>query len=103
VSALTGLADVARHLAGCDATQYTRHEGSKCVDVDDDVASNICQTLASGTAELPQIYANFKNGKSEGISFAFVVTWLTGDVFNLLGCVTSPTLPTQLYTVGPSV
>ena len=61
-------------------------------------ALGLASILAWGTAELPQIYANFRNGRSEGISLAFIVTWLTGDAFNLLGCAVSPTLPTQLYT-----
>jgi len=41
---------------------------------------------------------SIRSGKSDGISFAFVATWLTGDVLNLVGCVVSPTLPMQLYT-----
>ena len=61
-------------------------------------ALGLASILAWGSAELPQIYANFRNGRSEGISLAFIVTWLTGDALNLLGCAVSPTLPTQLYT-----
>eukprot|EP00227_Mantoniella_beaufortii_P009494 CAMPEP_0197595426 /NCGR_PEP_ID=MMETSP1326-20131121/22843_1 /TAXON_ID=1155430 /ORGANISM="Genus nov. species nov., Strain RCC2288" /LENGTH=118 /DNA_ID=CAMNT_0043161787 /DNA_START=165 /DNA_END=518 /DNA_ORIENTATION=+ len=81
------------------ATQYF----GDCVCGDRDAASfllGLASIAAWGTAEIPQIYANFRAGRSEGISFAFIVTWLTGDAFNLLGCATSPTLPTQLYTAS---
>ncbi|ACO62391.1 predicted protein, partial [Micromonas commoda] len=54
--------------------------------------------VAWGVAELPQIVANWRNRSSEGVSLAFIATWLTGDAFNLVGCAVSPTLPTQLYT-----
>lgn len=50
-------------------------------------------------AEIPQIVTNFKSGSSEGISLAFLMTWLIGDLFNLIGCLLEPaTIPTQLYT-----
>ncbi len=58
----------------------------------------LVSVFAWGVAELPQIVTNFRNGTSEGVSFAFVATWLTGDALNLIGCAVSPTLPTQLYT-----
>jgi hypothetical protein len=53
---------------------------SDCVCGDRDVASfllGLASIAAWGTAELPQIWANFRAGKSEGISFMFIVTWLT--------------------------
>lgn len=50
-------------------------------------------------AEIPQIFTNFKNGSTEGVSLAFLMTWVAGDVFNLIGCLLEPaTLPTQFYT-----
>eukprot|EP00898_Chlorokybus_atmophyticus_P000499 jgi/Chlat1/144/Chrsp1S03235 len=51
-----------------------------------------------GVAELPQIVANYRLGKSEGVSLAFIMTWTVGDIFNLIGCYVSDTLPTQFYT-----
>lgn len=51
-----------------------------CVCSDRDIASfvlGLASIAAWGVAELPQIWANFWAGKSEGISFAFIVTWLT--------------------------
>jgi len=50
-------------------------------------------------AEIPQIFTNFKNGSTEGVSLAFLMTWVVGDLFNLIGCLLEPaTLPTQFYT-----
>ncbi|XP_057498569.1 seven transmembrane protein 1-like isoform X2 [Actinidia eriantha] len=52
-----------------------------------------------GIAEIPQIVTNFRTKSSHGLSFLFLITWVTGDVFNLVGCVLEPaTLPTQFYT-----
>lgn len=62
-----------------------------CVCSDRDIASfvlGLASIAAWGVAELPQIWANFWAGKSEGISFAFIVTWLTArgqtDVSSIL-------------------
>ncbi|KAJ3693761.1 hypothetical protein LUZ60_009241 [Juncus effusus] len=51
-----------------------------------------------GIAEVPQIMTNFKNKSTEGLSVTFLITWLVGDLFNLIGCFLEPaTLPTQFY------
>ncbi|XP_059592376.1 probable vacuolar amino acid transporter YPQ1 isoform X3 [Vitis vinifera] len=52
-----------------------------------------------GVAEIPQIITNFRTKSSHGVSLAFLLTWIAGDVFNLVGCLLEPaTLPTQYYT-----
>ncbi|XP_022631565.1 seven transmembrane protein 1 isoform X1 [Vigna radiata var. radiata] len=52
-----------------------------------------------GVAEIPQIITNFRAKSSHGVSLAFLLTWVAGDIFNLVGCVLEPaTLPTQYYT-----
>ncbi|XP_028763998.1 probable vacuolar amino acid transporter YPQ1 [Neltuma alba] len=52
-----------------------------------------------GVAEIPQIITNFHTKSSHGVSLAFLLTWVAGDIFNLVGCLLEPaTLPTQLYT-----
>ncbi|XP_041002250.1 probable vacuolar amino acid transporter YPQ3 isoform X3 [Juglans microcarpa x Juglans regia] len=52
-----------------------------------------------GVAEIPQIITNFQTKSGHGVSLAFLLTWVVGDVFNLVGCVLEPaTLPTQYYT-----
>ncbi|KAH9620648.1 hypothetical protein KSS87_006369 [Heliosperma pusillum] len=51
-----------------------------------------------GVAEIPQIVTNFRTKSTEGLSFAFLLTWIIGDFFNLFGCLLEPaTLPTQFY------
>src|SRR4051812_33621351 len=35
----------------------------------------------------PQIVENFRRSSAEGLSTFFVIIWLTGDVFNVLGAV----------------
>ncbi|CAL9084282.1 unnamed protein product [Musa textilis] len=52
-----------------------------------------------GIAEVPQIITNFHNKSGHGVSLAFLLTWVVGDIFNLVGCLLEPvTLPTQFYT-----
>ena len=62
------------------------------------LAFGLLSIVTWGVAEVPQIWENFKKGRSEGVSLAFISTWLLGDAFNLAGCFLTPTLPTQLYT-----
>ena len=86
---------------GFEAWRWTQRWFGDCVCSSRDAASfalGLVSVFAWGVAELPQIVANFRNGTSEGVSFAFIATWLTGDALNLVGCAVSPTLPTQLYT-----
>lgn len=52
-----------------------------------------------GVAEIPQIMTNFRAKSSHGVSLVFLLTWVAGDIFNLVGCLLEPaTLPTQYYT-----
>ena len=54
-----------------------------CVCGDRDIVSFVLglTSIAAGTTvALPQIWENFRNGKSEGISFALIVTWITARV-----------------------
>ncbi|CAD5184467.1 unnamed protein product [Musa acuminata subsp. malaccensis] len=49
-------------------------------------------------AEIPQIMTNYCEKSTEGLSIAFLMTWIVGDLFNLIGCLLEPaTLPTQYY------
>ena len=36
---------------------------------------------------LPQIYENYSRSSSEGLSIEFIIIWLIGDIFNVLGSV----------------
>ncbi|KAE8685381.1 hypothetical protein F3Y22_tig00111098pilonHSYRG00011 [Hibiscus syriacus] len=64
------------------------------------VGSLLCQgKQALQCLEIPQIIANFQTKSSHGVSLLFLLTWVAGDVFNLVGRLLEPaTLPTQFYT-----
>jgi len=44
----------------------------------------------------PQIIENFRRGSADGLSIVFIVIWLAGDVFNILGAVLQGVLPTMV-------
>lgn len=53
----------------------------------------------------PQIVENFRRSSADGLSLVFLVTWLLGDVFNILGAVLQDVKPTMIllavyYTVA---
>ncbi|KAJ4705705.1 PQ-loop repeat family protein / transmembrane family protein [Melia azedarach] len=58
----------------------------------------LASVISWGVAEIPQIVTNYKQKSTEGLSIAFLTTWIVGDLFNLFGCMLEPaTLPTQYY------
>ncbi|KAH9610927.1 hypothetical protein KSS87_011335 [Heliosperma pusillum] len=62
-------------------------------------AFGLISLVAWGVAEVPQIITNFRTKSSHGVSLTFLLTWVVGDIFNLVGCLLEPaTLPTQYYT-----
>jgi solute carrier family 66 (lysosomal lysine-arginine transporter), member 1 len=48
----------------------------------------------------PQIYENFSLKSGEGLSIAFVVIWLLGDLCNLVGASMAGLLPTVIILAG---
>ena len=44
----------------------------------------------------PQIFENFRRKSADGLSLLFLVIWLAGDVFNILGAVLQGVLPTMI-------
>lgn len=44
----------------------------------------------------PQIYENYTLQSGEGLSVPFVVIWLLGDLFNLVGAALAGLLPTVI-------
>ncbi|KAF3530927.1 hypothetical protein DY000_02036400 [Brassica cretica] len=69
--------------------------------LNDDVsfALGIVSLICWGVAEIPQIITNFRTKSSHGVSLSFLLAWVAGDIFNLIGCLLEPaTLPTQFYT-----
>ncbi|KAF2542293.1 hypothetical protein F2Q68_00028720 [Brassica cretica] len=62
-------------------------------------ALGIVSLICWGVAEIPQIITNFRTKSSHGVSLSFLLAWVAGDIFNLIGCLLEPaTLPTQFYT-----
>ncbi|KAL4278841.1 hypothetical protein GQ457_03G024310 [Hibiscus cannabinus] len=58
----------------------------------------LVSVLSWGVAEIPQIITNYKEKSVQGLSLGFLITWIIGDLFNLVGCILEPaTLPTQFY------
>ncbi|XP_030453265.2 probable vacuolar amino acid transporter YPQ1 [Syzygium oleosum] len=58
----------------------------------------VVSVISWSVAEIPQIVTNYKQKSAEGLSIAFLITWVLGDFFNLFGCMLEPaTLPTQYY------
>lgn len=43
----------------------------------------------------PQILENFRRHSADGLSLIFIIVWLLGDIFNILGAVLQGVLPTM--------
>ncbi|KAH6643226.1 PQ loop repeat-domain-containing protein [Boeremia exigua] len=68
-------------------------------DLDVEALSEICGTtsiVAWVVVFSPQILKNFRRGSSDGLSLHFLVVWLLGDVFNVVGAILQGTLPTMI-------
>jgi hypothetical protein len=44
----------------------------------------------------PQIIQNFQRGSADALSIQFIIVWLLGDVFNIIGAVYQGVLPTMV-------
>lgn len=67
--------------------------------IDADVVSGITGSISLTCWIIvfaPQIHENFKRKSSEGLSLMFVILWLVGDLFNVLGAVLQGVLPTMI-------
>lgn len=56
----------------------------------------------------PQIYENWRRKSAEGLSVLFVIIWLLGDLFNVVGSVFQNVLPTMVllafyYTLADAI
>ncbi|KAE8351758.1 PQ loop repeat-domain-containing protein [Aspergillus coremiiformis] len=66
--------------------------------IDLEALSGICGSISIACWVVvfsPQIIENFRRGSAEGLSLLFLVVWLAGDVFNILGAVLQGVLPTM--------
>ncbi|KAI9725011.1 MAG: hypothetical protein M1812_000287 [Candelaria pacifica] len=64
-----------------------------------DALSGICGSISIACWVVvfsPQIIENSRRGSAEGLSLQFLIVWLAGDVFNILGAVLQGVLPTMV-------
>ncbi|EAU31176.1 conserved hypothetical protein [Aspergillus terreus NIH2624] len=67
--------------------------------LDLDALSGICGSISIACWVVvfsPQIIENFRRSSADGLSLLFLVVWLAGDVFNILGAVLQGVLPTMI-------
>ncbi|KAK5126529.1 hypothetical protein LTR08_004670 [Meristemomyces frigidus] len=67
--------------------------------LDIDALSGVCGSISIACWVVvfsPQIIENFRRSSAEGLSVEFVIIWLAGDIFNILGSVLQNVLPTML-------
>ncbi|KAI1505433.1 PQ-loop-domain-containing protein [Biscogniauxia marginata] len=81
------------------------------LNLDVEAISGICGSISIAAWVVvfsPQIIENFRRNSAEGLSVQFIIVWLLGDVFNILGAVLQNVLPTMLilaiyYTIADFV
>ncbi|KAI1627109.1 PQ loop repeat-domain-containing protein [Exophiala viscosa] len=69
------------------------------ISLDIEALSGICGSISIACWVVvfsPQIIENFRRGSTEGLSIVFIVIWLAGDVFNILGAILQGVLPTMI-------
>lgn len=69
------------------------------INVDVAALSGICGSISIAcwiVVFSPQIIENFRRGSADGLSIVFIIIWLAGDVFNILGAVLQGVLPTMI-------
>ncbi|KAF2718945.1 PQ-loop-domain-containing protein [Polychaeton citri CBS 116435] len=79
--------------------------------LDIEAISGICGSISIACWVVvfsPQIIENFRRSSAEGLSIEFIIIWLAGDVFNILGAVLQGVLPTMIilaiyYTIADIV
>ncbi|KAI9765492.1 MAG: hypothetical protein M1840_007318 [Geoglossum simile] len=72
---------------------------SQGLSLDIDAISGICGSISVACWVVvfsPQIIENFTRGSADGLSMVFLIVWLAGDVFNILGAVLQGVLPTMV-------
>lgn len=72
---------------------------AQSIDLDIDALSGICGSISIACWVVvfsPQIFENFRRSSAEGLSVVFIVVWLLGDIFNILGAVLQGVLPTMV-------
>eukprot|EP01083_Nonionella_stella_P291849 992870_1 len=81
--------------------QWTGSLFSTCVYTPSDMvafALGWCNIFLWMFAQVPQLVENYRNKCAESLSTAFLVTWILGDVSNLVGAVILNLPAVQMYT-----
>ncbi|CAK7220235.1 Putative vacuolar membrane transporter for cationic amino acids [Sporothrix bragantina] len=81
------------------------------LNLDVEAISGICGSISIACWVVvfsPQIIENFRRSSADGLSLQFIIVWLAGDVFNILGAVLQGVLPTMIilavyYTIADIV
>ncbi|KAJ5099558.1 hypothetical protein N7532_006559 [Penicillium argentinense] len=71
----------------------------QAVNLNIEALSGICGSISIACWVVvfsPQIIENFRRGSADGLSLLFLIVWLAGDVFNILGAVLQGVLPTMI-------
>ncbi|SPO02803.1 related to PQ loop repeat protein [Cephalotrichum gorgonifer] len=69
------------------------------LNLDVEAISGICGSISIACWVVvfsPQIFQNFQRGSADGLSIQFIIVWLIGDLFNILGAVKQGVLPTMI-------
>jgi len=72
---------------------------SQNLNIDVTAISGICGSISIAcwiVVFSPQIVENFRRGSADGLSLQFLIIWLAGDVFNILGAILQGVLPTMV-------
>ncbi|OAA76250.1 PQ loop repeat protein [Akanthomyces lecanii RCEF 1005] len=67
--------------------------------LDVEAISGICGSISIACWVVvfsPQIIQNFQRGNVDALSIQFIIVWLLGDVFNIIGAVMQGVLPTMI-------
>ncbi|QGI66961.1 hypothetical protein CEK27_010932 [Fusarium fujikuroi] len=81
------------------------------LNLDVEAISGICGSISIACWVVvfsPQIIQNFQRSSADALSIQFIIVWLLGDVFNILGAVLQGVLPTMIilaiyYTIADIV
>ncbi|KAM7202138.1 PQ-loop repeat-containing protein 2 [Naviculisporaceae sp. PSN 640] len=84
---------------------------TQLLNLDVEAISGICGSISIACWVVvfsPQIVENFRRSSADGLSIQFIIVWLLGDVFNILGAVLQGVLPTMIilaiyYTIADVV
>ncbi|KKA30772.1 hypothetical protein TD95_004652 [Thielaviopsis punctulata] len=81
------------------------------LNLDVEAISGICGSISIAcwvVVFTPQILQNFRRSSTDGLSIQFIIVWLAGDVFNIIGGLLQNILPTMIilaiyYTIADMV